>query len=106
MPVALPVAFNTTITIGDIIIIILLFVLVKKIGYGLTRYIEDVFAEASWILPLIKYLNEEGKLADISKEIVRELLKKRLITKEELVNALATLIAQQNIGGKEDERRK
>ena len=83
-----------TISIGDLIIIMLLMVLIKRIKYPFKEFLQQVFAESTWIIPFLPYLNDTGSVARISAEILKEMINDNLIDKETAVRILANQIAK------------
>lgn len=91
-PIMELISFQYTITIGDIAIIVLLLVLVKRLRIPPKQLMHDIIGEASWLVPLLRYMNDYGEIAKIAGKVLANLIKDGVIDKETAVSYLAQLI--------------
>jgi len=88
------ITLQYTITIADIVIIMLLVVLIKRMNYDPKDFLRDIMGEASWVIALIRYLNDFGDIAEIGAKVLKKLIINNVIDKETAVKVLARVIAE------------
>lgn len=85
---------SMTITLGDIIIVLFLFVLIRKLRVPMDSFIYELIKQAPWLLSLIKYWNDRDAGLRMAVEAIKMMIADGIITKEQAVKILAKEIAK------------
>jgi len=83
-----------TISLGDIIIILLFIVLIRKLRIPADTFIYDMIRQAPWLLSLIKYWNDRDAGLRMAVEAIKMMIRDGIITREQAVEILAREIAK------------
>jgi len=82
------------VSFGDLLIILLLIVLIKKFRLPVESVLYEMLKEAPWLLSLIKYWNDKDAGIRMATQALKMMIKDGIITKEQAVEILAKEIAK------------
>lgn len=88
-------------SIGDIVVILLLLTLInvisKRFKVPMKDIVQELAGQASWIIPLLRYMNDVGDIAEIAVKILKRLIEEGVVDKDAVAKHLARIIALERV---------